>query len=48
VSGSPEDFLAQNAALSSDSFEMYGFALFESHLGHGGARYEIIERYPLG
>jgi RNA 2',3'-cyclic 3'-phosphodiesterase len=45
--GAPDNFLANHAALHSDAFDMNWFALFESHLGRDGARYETIERYPL-
>lgn len=51
ISGSAgpiDGFLARNASLSSPPFELRHFLLFESHLGHDGARYEAIARYPLG
>lgn len=43
-----EGFLADNAALTSQPFSVDGFALYESHLGKGGAHYEAIAEYPLG
>lgn len=46
--GSLDDFLAAQAGLSSDVFVMDWFALYESHIGDGGAQYDIVERYPLG
>jgi RNA 2',3'-cyclic 3'-phosphodiesterase len=49
ASAGPADrWLADHAALSSESFELGHFILFESHLGREGASYEAIERYPLG
>lgn len=40
-------WLADHAALSSEPFETGHFALFESHLGHAGAEYEMVSRWPL-
>lgn len=45
--GPADRWLGDHAALSSDPFEAAHFALYESHLGHEGPRYEMIERYPL-
>ena len=41
-------FLEQNGALSSPSWEVSEFILYESRLGREGAHYEPVERYPLG
>lgn len=38
-------FLARHTGLRSDPFEVTGFALYESRLGHEGAAYTIVERY---
>jgi 2'-5' RNA ligase len=46
-SGGLDAFLARHAGLRSDPFEVTGFALYESRLGHEGATYTIVERYPL-
>lgn len=40
-------FMALHAGLSSASFTLDAFALFESHLGSDGARYDCVARYPL-
>lgn len=32
----------------SDPFEIEEFRLYESDLGHDGAAYSVVERYPLG
>jgi RNA 2',3'-cyclic 3'-phosphodiesterase len=45
--GNPGAFIAQHAGLSSARFQVDHFALFESHLGKGGAHYEEVARYPL-
>lgn len=45
--GPIEPFLAQHAALSSAPFHVAHMTLYESRLGHNGASYEPIERYPL-
>lgn len=45
--GPVEAFLAAHAALSSPPFRIEHMTLFESHLGHGGASYEPVERYAL-
>ncbi len=46
-SGPVEAFLATHGGLSSELFQMDWFALYESSIGHGGARYDLIARYPL-
>lgn len=43
--GLVEPFLAQHADLTSPPFQVTGFGLFESHLGHTGATYHLIDRY---
>ena len=45
--GIADRFLADHAGLSSPPFGLEHFILFESHLGHEGAIYEPVERYPL-
>ncbi len=45
--GPTDHFLAKHAALSSPPFRITHMALYESTLGHGGATYEPVERYPL-
>ncbi len=45
--GNPSEFVARHAGLSSAPFRVDHFALFESHLGKGGAHYEEVARYPL-
>jgi RNA 2',3'-cyclic 3'-phosphodiesterase len=45
--GTTDRFLAEHAGLSSPLFTISQFLLYESHLGHGGARYEAVARYPL-
>jgi 2'-5' RNA ligase len=47
-SGPIDNFADMQGGLSSASFEIRHFALFESTLGSEGARYETIARYPLG
>lgn len=44
--GSPASFLSRHAGLSSPMFTVDHFSLFESRLGHAGARYHEVERYP--
>lgn len=46
VAGSPADFLARNAGLTSAPFQVVDFGLFESELGQGGSTYHLIDRYP--
>ncbi|MCM8730651.1 RNA 2',3'-cyclic phosphodiesterase [Hephaestia sp. MAHUQ-44] len=41
-------FLDRYAGLASAPFAFTHLTLFESHLGHDGARYTPIERWPLG
>lgn len=38
---------AAHAGLSSPTFRIEHMTLFESHLGGEGARYEVVERWPL-
>lgn len=45
--GSVDGFLASHAALSGPVFRIEHLTLFESELGHGGASYAAIARYPL-
>lgn len=45
--GPVDRWLAEHAALSSEPFAIDAMILFESRLGHGGASYEPVERYPL-
>ena len=42
-----ERFVEAHAGLASPPFMLDHFYLFESHLGHDGARYEPVERYGL-
>lgn len=43
--GAAAPFLALHAGLAAPAFTVARFALFESHLGHGGASYRAIEHY---
>jgi 2'-5' RNA ligase len=45
--GSVDPFLARAANLASPPHQLDAFLLYESNLGHGGASYEAIARYPL-
>ena len=45
--GPIEPFLSQIAGLASKPVTLDAFLLFESRLGHAGASYEAIARYPL-
>lgn len=45
--GPVDAFLARHAALTSPDFAVTHMTLYESHLGHGGASYEPVARYPL-
>lgn len=47
--GAPEigDWRAVHAGLSSAPFAMGHIILYQSHLGHGGASYETLMRWPL-
>ena len=47
TAGPTHQFIVDHAALASPPFEFTYFTLFESHLGHDGASYEAVERYPL-
>ena len=40
-------YLADHGAFGAGPFPVEAFALFRSHLGGGGARYEVLETYPL-
>lgn len=42
-----ERFVEAHAGLASAPFTLDHFLLFESHLGHEGARYAAVERYAL-
>lgn len=47
-SAGPVDcWLAEHAALASEPFAIDAMVLYESRLGHGGASYEPVARYPL-
>ena len=41
-------WLATHAGLATEPFPLRHIALYESTLGHGGARYEMLARWPLG
>ncbi|WHO40515.1 RNA 2',3'-cyclic phosphodiesterase [Sphingobium sp. AP49] len=43
--GDVASFLALHAGLASPPFPVSEFALYESHIGHGGARYLPVARY---
>lgn len=45
--GPVEPFLGRIAGLSSPPVTLEAFLLFESRLGHHGASYEAVARYPL-
>lgn len=47
AAGPTDRWLADQAGLTSEPFTLSHFVLFESHLGHGGASYEAVGRYPL-
>ena len=42
-----ESYIERHKALTSDSFEVDRFTLFESHLSRHGAHYEEVAVYPL-
>jgi RNA 2',3'-cyclic 3'-phosphodiesterase len=46
--GPADTFLNANAALTSPPFAVTHFGLYESSLGSDGARYTLVERWPLG
>lgn len=46
-SGPTEAFLATHAGLASPPMRFDHFILYESHVGHAGAWYESVARYPL-
>ena len=45
--GPVDRWIADHAALASEPFAIDAMILYESRLGHGGASYEPIARYPL-
>jgi len=45
--GPVDRWLAEHAALASEPFAIDAMVLYESRLGHGGASYEPVARYPL-
>ena len=45
--GPIDRWLAEHAALTSEPFAIEVMTLYESRLGHGGASYEPVARYPL-
>lgn len=45
--GPVDRFLEAHSGLSSPAFTLDSILLYESHLGHEGASYEAVERYPL-
>lgn len=45
--GPADAFLAGHAGLASAPFPVTAFGLYESQLGQGGARYELIERFTM-
>lgn len=40
-------YLEMNNAFSTDTFTIDRFNLYQSRLGHGGARYEVLSEYAL-
>ncbi len=40
-------YLETNGAFSTEPFVVENFTLFESHLGHGGSHYVVLNEYPL-
>lgn len=47
ASGPIDGWLSAHASLAPGPFMADHFALYESHLGEGGAEYEALETYPL-
>ncbi len=45
--GDVSDFVMRHATLSSAPFAIDWFGLYESSLGHDGAHYTLVTRYPL-
>lgn len=45
--GPVDHWLSEHAALASEAFAIDAMILYESRLGHGGASYEPVARYPL-
>jgi RNA 2',3'-cyclic 3'-phosphodiesterase len=41
------DYLSTHMGITSAPFSMDWFGLYESMIGHGGADYTLVERYPL-
>lgn len=48
AAGPVEPFLARTADLATPPITLDAFLLYESILGHGGATYNAVARYPLG
>ena len=42
-----QEFVSYHGPFSSGPFPVRSFELFSSHLGAGGAHYEVEARYPL-
>jgi len=40
-------YLTANNRFSEGPFSVESFTLYRSYLGHGGARYEVVQEYPL-
>lgn len=47
AAGPVDSFLAAHGGLTSPPMRVDGFLLYESHLGHDGARYEAVARYAI-
>lgn len=45
--GRIQDFVAHHSPFSPDPWWVDRFVLYRSHLGHGGAEYEVVADYPL-
>jgi 2'-5' RNA ligase len=45
--GPVDRWLAEHAGLTGETFAIDAMILYESRLGHGGASYEPVMRYPL-
>ncbi len=45
--GPIDSFMGLHGGLSSPAWPVSDFRLYESHLGHDGATYECVARYPL-
>ena len=46
--GAIDAFVAAHAGTPGPRFIATHFCLYESHMGHAGSSYDIVERYPLG